>query len=127
MNQQNEENLPQGEPDVVSLLLKMQQQLLYLERKIDTLINTQSSSRPAERFSERRERSFDKPYRPFTGKPKFYSDKKQGSSFGGEKKSYGEKREYGDKKREFSGKKSFGSDKPAFDKKRKPYGKARDR
>ncbi len=36
---------PQVEPDIAGLIIKMQQQLAFLEKKIDTLIN-QSSERP---------------------------------------------------------------------------------
>lgn len=54
--------------DVVSLLKKMQQQLLFLERKIDLLIN-QSQGRPSQEntFPDRpfRKRPFTKPFRSF--------------------------------------------------------------
>ena len=45
---------PQGEVDVVVLIQKMQQQLVFLEKKIDTLIS-QSSEKPFRRnhFSQR--------------------------------------------------------------------------
>lgn len=38
---------PQVEPDIAGLIIKMQEQITFLEKKIDTLIS-QSSSRPAE-------------------------------------------------------------------------------
>jgi hypothetical protein len=54
--------------DVVSLLKRMQQQLLFLERKIDLLIN-QSQERPSgEKASQDkpfRKRPFSKPFRSF--------------------------------------------------------------
>jgi hypothetical protein len=50
--------VPQVETDVLVLIRKIQQQLLFLEKKIDTLIS-QSQERPS------RERSFSKPYRSF--------------------------------------------------------------
>ena len=54
--------------DVVSLLKRMQQQLLFLERKIDLLIS-QSKERPSgEKASPDRpfrKRSFSKPFRSF--------------------------------------------------------------
>lgn len=57
------ENIPanpaSSSPDVVSLIKKMQQQLEYLEKKIDTLI-ARSHERPS--FKEK---SFSKPYRSF--------------------------------------------------------------
>jgi ATP-dependent RNA helicase DeaD len=56
---------PQADSDVVSLIKKMQQQLNYLEKKIDILIGGgQSSERPAFRDREKR---FSKPFRPSFG------------------------------------------------------------
>jgi hypothetical protein len=52
--------LPQAGTDVVSLILKMQQQLNFLEKKIDLLIS-QSPDRPY------REKRFSKPFRPSFG------------------------------------------------------------
>ncbi len=49
---------PQGEPDVAASLKKIQQQLSFLEKKVDILIG-QSSERPFQR------RTFSKPFRPF--------------------------------------------------------------
>lgn len=54
---------PQADSDVVSLLKKMQQQLNYLEKKIDILIGGQSPERP---FRDR-EKRFSKPFRPSFG------------------------------------------------------------
>jgi hypothetical protein len=54
--------------DVASLLRKMQQQLLFLERKIDLLIRQSQDRQPAERTSPHRppqKRPFSKQYRPF--------------------------------------------------------------
>ena len=45
------------ESDAVALLKKMQQQLVFLERKIDTLIH-QSQNQPS------KDRHFSKPFRP---------------------------------------------------------------
>lgn len=65
MNEQSTENnvppvLPQQEPaDVMTILKNMQQQLVFLERKVDTLLN-QSSERPSFGKSH-----FSKPDRPF--------------------------------------------------------------
>jgi hypothetical protein len=57
-----------SETDVVSLLNKMQQQLLFLEKKIDLLIS-QSQGRPSgEKTSQDRpfrKRPFSKPFRSF--------------------------------------------------------------
>ncbi|MFC1592737.1 hypothetical protein ACFL4C_01845 [Candidatus Omnitrophota bacterium] len=60
--------------DVMVLIKKMQQQLVFLEKKIDILIN-QSSHRP---FSEKH---FSKPSRPF-GRPYRSFDRKQGEGSG---------------------------------------------
>jgi hypothetical protein len=69
MSEHSEENdelsaLPQADTDVVSLIKKMQQQLNYLEKKIDLLIGGQSPERPAFRDREKR---FSKPFRPSFG------------------------------------------------------------
>lgn len=48
----------QADPDVMALLKKIQQQLSFLEKKIDALIGS-SQERPF------RERHFSKPYRSF--------------------------------------------------------------
>ncbi len=53
---------PQTDSDVVSLIKKMQQQLNFLEKKIDILIG-QSPERP---FGDR-EKRFSKPFRPSFG------------------------------------------------------------
>ena len=50
--------------DVVALIKKMQQQLEFLEKKIDTLIN-QSQEKP---FQEKR---FSKPFRSFGHSPRY--------------------------------------------------------
>lgn len=66
MNEHSEENedlslTPQTESDVVSLIKKMQQQLNFLEKKIDILIGQS----PERSFGEKR---FSKPFRPsFSG------------------------------------------------------------
>jgi hypothetical protein len=51
---------PQADSDVVSLIKKMQQQLNYLEKKIDLLIGQS----PEKSFGEKR---FSKPFRPSFG------------------------------------------------------------
>jgi len=98
---------PQSEPDVAALIKKMQQQLVFLEKKIDILIN-QSSRRPfSEKHFSRPSRSFGRPHRPFDrehgdasgekrferGRPfeKRYS--KENRRFDHKKKDYGDSRE----------------------------------
>ena len=58
----------ESEPDVVALLQRLQQQLVFLERKIDQLIS-QSKERPSgERSSQDRpfrKRPFSKPFHSF--------------------------------------------------------------
>jgi hypothetical protein len=53
---------PQADSDVVSLIKKMQQQLNFLEKKIDILIGQS----PERSFGER-EKRFSKPFRPSFG------------------------------------------------------------
>ncbi len=60
---------PQAEPDVAVLIKRMQQQLVFLEKKIDILID-QSSRRPfSEKHFSRHSRSFGRPHRPFEKRP----------------------------------------------------------
>ena len=49
-------------PDITDLVNKISQQLVFLEKKIDTLIS-QSSERPSHRFDETQHRRFDRPHR----------------------------------------------------------------
>lgn len=57
---------PQADPDVAALIKQIQQQLVFLEKKIDTLIN-QSQERP---FKEKHfPKPFSKPFRPFGRRP----------------------------------------------------------
>jgi hypothetical protein len=58
---EDEEEDAQFAMDIIGMLKKIQQQLGYLEKKIDTLVN-QSQGRPP------RERHFSKPFRP--GQPR---------------------------------------------------------
>jgi hypothetical protein len=51
--------------DVVSLLKKMQQQLLLLERKIDLLISNSRERSSGETSTRFRKRSFSKPFHSF--------------------------------------------------------------
>jgi CxxC-x17-CxxC domain-containing protein len=54
---------PQVEADVTGLIIKMQEQLSFLEKKIDTLIS-QSSERPVERMEQPKPfQRFDHPHR----------------------------------------------------------------
>ncbi len=59
----NQNASSQGESDVVALIKKIQEQLVVLEKKIDSLIN-KPSERPA--FRENREKRFSKPFRTFS-------------------------------------------------------------
>jgi len=67
MSEHSEENEglsvpPQADSDVVSLIRKMQQQLNFLEKKIDLLIG-----QSPERSFRDREKRFSKPFRPSFG------------------------------------------------------------
>lgn len=94
------------EQNVVALIKKMQQQLVFLERKIDTLIN-QSQARPF------REKQFSKPFRSF-GHPHRSSERKQDNT-------YGEKRV--DRGRHFE--KRHNEESRGFDHKKKTYDNSR--
>jgi hypothetical protein len=83
------------ESDVMALLQRMQQQLTFLEKKLDTLLqqSQQSQSKP---FA-RPERTFSKPFRPYGGphpsgghghgRPT-YGDRPRQGSFAPKKKPY---------------------------------------
>jgi hypothetical protein len=62
----------QTEQDVVTMIKKIQQQLIFLEKKIDTLINQSSGKR----FEVKR---FSKPLQPFE-RSSYYGKGKQGNS-----------------------------------------------
>ncbi len=58
----------ESDTDVVSLLKKIQQQMLFLERKIDLMIRQSQERQPGDRESSNRpsqKRTFSKQYRPF--------------------------------------------------------------
>jgi len=98
--------------DVVALLKKIQQQLSFLERKVDMLVGGESSGR----------RPFSRPQRTF--------DRGRGESSGERKFEYRPKRSYGDSREGSSGpERSFprrsegpreGS-REGFDRERKPF------
>jgi hypothetical protein len=64
----------QAEPDMMTLIKKMQQQLVNLERKIDLLIH-----KPQERSFQGK--SFSKPFRPSYSSSRYYGKGDQGRSF----------------------------------------------
>ena len=63
---------PQVEPDVVALVKKIQQHLMFLEKKIDTLIS-RSSEKPSQG------QHFSKPFRSY-GRPQHHSQRKNYNS-----------------------------------------------
>lgn len=71
MNERSQYNkdlpLASAEQDILALIRKMQQQLVFLEKKIDILVN-QSQARPF------REKHFSKPFRSFD-RPHRHSDR----------------------------------------------------
>lgn len=78
MSEQSQHNSPSTpaapEQDVLALIKKMQQHLVFLEKKIDLLIS-QSQARPF------REKHFSKPFRP-SGPPYHRSDRAQDNTSG---------------------------------------------
>jgi hypothetical protein len=106
------------ETNILVLIKRMQQQLTFLEKKIDTLIN-QSQQKPfreksfQEKTYSKPFRSFDRPYRPdsYHGKRSHGEDSQERSFHSGhhhsEKRHGDEHRGFGDKKRGFDPKKKF--------------------
>lgn len=133
MNEQSDEqdfSAPrQAEPEVIVLIKKMQQQLAFLEKKIDTLIN-QSGEKPFRPFSrphdrghyhDKREQGEDSAGRSFRHGHHFEKRRAEGNQrFGGPKKDYGDDRESGSgqghypKKRHEGEKRGFGPRKKPF-------------
>lgn len=123
-----------AEQDVVALIKKMQQQLVFLEKKIDILIN-QSLGRPF------RQKPFSKSFRSFghahrrsdrehdntSGEKSFdrgrHFEKRHGEEnrgFGHKKKAYDNPRE-SDSGQEHHFEKRHGGGKRGFDQKKKPF------
>ena len=92
-----------AEQEVVVLIKKIQQQLVFLEKKIDILIR-QSQTRP---FSEKH---FSKPFRPF-GHPHPRSDREHANTSG--EKSFDRGRHF--EKRHGEENRGFGHKKKAYD------------
>jgi len=91
----------QEEPDVVGLIKGLAQQLIYLERKIDQLLN-QSQQRPASSGFNRDNRERDRG----TGESRYSSPKRSyGEDRGGSRGERPYKRKFEDKKRGFDPKK----------------------
>lgn len=98
---------PQAEPDVVAMLKRIQQQLVFLEKKIDTLIN-QPLGRPFER------KPFSKPQRSF-GHPHRYGKGQQDNSSG--EGNFGQGRRFD--KQQGGGNRRFGQRNKPFYRRRK--------
>jgi len=62
---EQEETAPTGGQDVVGLLKRMQQQLSFLEKKIDTLLSQSSQGGGSDRPRFNSDRRFSRPSRPF--------------------------------------------------------------
>lgn len=93
--------------DVAALIKKMQQQLVFLERKIDLLIS-QSETRPSG------DKHFSKPSRPF-GRPHRSFDREHGDASG--EKRFDRGRHFG---------KQSGEENRGFDRKKKGYNSPRE-
>lgn len=70
--------------DVLSLVKKIQQHLVFLEKKLDTLIG-QSSQRPQHSDRPFKGKPFSKPFRPTFGAPRHGGKPGHGNRSGGER------------------------------------------
>ncbi len=70
--------MSEQETDILVLLQKMQQQLTYLEKKLDTLLQ-KSEQKP--QFN--RDRNFSRPFRPFGARQGHQDSNARGNSFSG--------------------------------------------
>ena len=128
----------QTESDILALIKKMHQQLVFLEKKVDTLIS-QSQVKPF------REKHFSKPFQPAgrSYRPGYFDNNRgQGGdtrerSFNSaphfEKRQEGENQRFGGPKKNYSGdrenssgqdrhfKKKYDSKKGGFDPRKKPF------
>jgi hypothetical protein len=135
MSEQSQHNNPSAaaEQDVLTLIKKMQQHLVFLEKKIDLLIS-QSQARPL------REKHFSRPFRP-SGPPYRRSDRAQDNAAGeksfdrgrhfenrpGAERGFGHRKKAYDNPREgdFAPRNHFekrhDGEKRGFDQKKKPF------
>ena len=110
---------PQGDSEVMVLLKKIQQHLVYLEKKIDALggANGQSSDRPRPSFQRNRFGSSSRPPRPFNshrpegGRREHHSGERDFSS--GQGRPQGQARPF-DRPRPSGGDRDFGVKKKRF-------------
>lgn len=125
---------PQVEPDAVSLIKKMQQQLIFLEKKIDILINQFQGAAPREKYFSKSYRSFDRSRRHGKGErdsgpgdrgfaqgrnfEKRHGEKNRG--FGHKKKTYDDPRG-SDSVHERHFEKPHGGESRGFGQKKKPF------
>lgn len=105
------ESTPQGEPDVIALIKKMQQHLIFLEKKIDILVSqsSQSSERP---FNK--ERRFSRPFRPGGHSHSHPRDNRERHHSSGE-------RGFSQGRRPFDGPRSGGENRGFGDRGKKPF------
>ncbi|MFH1691683.1 MAG: hypothetical protein ABIC68_03815 [Candidatus Omnitrophota bacterium] len=134
--EQNDSLPPASEgQEVVALIKRMQQQLLFLEKKIDILIS-QTESRPAgDRHFSKSQRSFGRPHRPYDRERRDASEEKRFDRRRRFEKPHGsdENRDFGHKKKSYSysSKSSFSKErhfekrhdgeKAGFVRKKKPF------
>ncbi len=115
----NSDSLPPAsdEQDVAVLIKQLQKQLIFLEKKIDTLIS-QSQARPSG------EKHFSKPFRPF-GNPHRSYDRGRDNAYG--ERGFGYKKKTYDNPRESDSgqgrnfEKRPGGESRGFDQKKKPF------
>lgn len=122
--EQNSSSEPQQvEPDLLTLVKKIQQHLVYLEKKIDTLMGQSSGGFSSDRPS--RGRNFSKPFRPFNrsrqhGEGGNRDDRpRRDRGFGHDRPSFGGDRPRGGESRGGESRGSFGASKKPFFRRRR--------
>ena len=118
---------PQSEQDLVALVVKMQQQLSAVEKKIDALM-VQLEEKSASRGNTYS--SSPKPFRPYGQSSHGEGRRDRGPrdrNFGGPRRSFGDRndRPQGEGRRDFgssSGERSFGGPPRSFDRQDRPQG-----
>ncbi len=124
----------QPESDVIVLIKKMQQQISFLEKKIDILISQSQERYPREKQFSKPFRSFDRSSRPgnyHNNRDRSGDSRHSGRNFekrhGDDNRRFsGPRKDYGDERENVPGeegyfKKQFGDKKRGFDPRKKPF------
>ena len=139
-NKESSSVLPQPETDTVVLIKRLQQQVAFLEKKIDILINQSQGESSREKYFSKPYRSFDRSHRHNKGgrdsshaERGFDQGRRFGKPGGEQSRGFGQKKDYARPRESNSGperhfEKRSGEEHRGFGRKKKPFfHKRRDR